>query len=155
MTRLPDVGSVTAELERRGVVLPEGPVRLDAYGDSPALEAELIGLIRSGKKRGTSALVWSYEAEGSGLPQAGDIEIVIDSSGSPRLVTRVLFAEVVPFSEVTEEHAALEGEGDLSLLSWQQKHWDFFERECAQIARRATPEMPIVCLQFELLSVLS
>ena len=151
----PNLESVIAELEGLGVILPNGPVRLDEYGDSPELEAELIELVKSGKKRGTAALVWSYEAEGSALPQVGDIEIVIDSFGSPRLVTRVLAVKVFPFSEVTEEHAALEGEGDLSLQYWQQTHWEFFTRECNQISRRPTPEMPVVCVQFELLNVLS
>lgn len=155
MKNQPNLESVIAELERRGVILPKGPVRLDEYGDSPELEAELIELVRSGRKRGTAALVWSYEAEGSALPQAGDIEVVVDSFGSPRLVTRVLSARVVSFSEVTEEHAALEGEGDLSLQYWQQTHWEFFARECAQIDRISTPEMPVVCVQFELLNVLS
>ena len=155
MTKQPSVRDVIAELRQRGIALPEGPVRLDEYGDSPELEAELIELIKSGRKRGTAALVWAYEAEGSSLPQVGDLEIVVNSAGSPKLLTRILSAKVVPFSQVTEEHAAVEGEGDLSLKYWGKTHWEFFGRECARIARSPTPEMPVLCIRFELLDVYS
>ena len=155
MGNLPSVEDVIAELKQRGFLLPEGPVRLDEYGDSPELETELIELIKSGNKRATAALVWSYEVEGMNLPNVGDLEIVVNSSGSPTLLTQIVSAKVVPFSQVTEEHAALEGEGDLSLKSWRQTHWEFFARECAHIARNPTPEMPVLCMRFELLDVYS
>lgn len=155
MGNLPSVEDVIAELKQRGFLLPEGPVRLDEYGDSPELETELIELIKSGKKRASAALVWSYEAEGMSLPNVGDLEIVVNSAGSPALLTRIASAEVVPFSQVTEEHAALEGEGDLSLKYWRQTHWEFFARECGHVARNPTPEMPVLCIRFELLDVYS
>lgn len=155
MSNLPSVEDVIAELKQRGFLMPEGPVRLDEYGDSPELETELIELIKSGKKRASAALVWSYEFEGMNLPNAGDLEIVVNSAGSPTLLTRIVSVEVVPFSQVTEEHAALEGEGDLSLKYWRQTHWEFFARECAHIARNPTPEMPVLCMRFELLDVYS
>ena len=151
----PDIAALIAELTRRGVVLPEGRVRVDEYGDSPELEAELLALIRSGRKRGSAALVWSYEAEGLSLPRAGDIEIVVNSLGAPQLITRILSVDVVPFSEVNEAHAELEGEGNLSLNHWRQTHWEFFKRECAQIECEPSEEMPVVCVRFELLNVLS
>lgn len=156
MAHTPDVSDVIAELAHRGIHLPQGRVRLDEYGDSPELESELIELIKFGNKRGTAALIWSYEAEGLDLPQVGDIEIVLTIAGLPQLVTRVLSVKVFPFSEVPAEHAAAEGEGegDGSLKYWQESHWEFFARECQRISRQPTPEMPIVCVQFELLEAL-
>jgi uncharacterized protein YhfF len=137
-----------------GIELPPGSVRLDAYGDSPALSEELLELIRQGRKRAGTSLLWAMEAEGEPLPQVGDIEIVLDHRNHPALVTRIVRLEVVPYSEVTKEYAAIEGEGDGSLEYWRRGHWAFFGRECARIGREPSESMPVVCSVFEVLRVL-
>ena len=125
---------------------------MGSYGDSPELSASLIELIRQGPKRAGTGLLWAYEAEEEELPRAGDIEIVLDHLDEPVLLTRVTRVEVVPFSAVTPEYAAIEGEGDGSLAFWCEGHWSFFTRECERIGRRPTQDMPVVCSVFELLA---
>jgi hypothetical protein len=39
----------------------------------------------------------------------------------------------VPFEEVSEEFAAIEGEGDGSLRYWREVHWTYFGRVCKRI----------------------
>jgi uncharacterized protein YhfF len=151
----PSVEAVVAKLEARGVTLPPGPVRLDAYGDSAALSKELLALIRAGQKRAGTSLLWAIEADGDPLPHAGDIEIVLDFSDEPVLVTRVLSVDVVAFRDVTAEYAAIEGEDDGSLASWRRGHWAFFSRECARIGRAPTEDMLVVCSVFEVLQDLA
>jgi len=148
------VAAILSQLESLGVELPPGPVRLDAYGDSPALSEELLTLIRGGRKRAGTSLLWAMEAEGEALPRVGDIEVVLDHRNRPALVTRIVNVEVVPFSEVTSEYALIEGEGDGSLAYWRQGHWAFFGRECARIGRQPSESMPVVCSVFELLHAL-
>lgn len=63
---MPPVADVVARLRARGVELPPGPVRVDAYGDSPELSASLLALIRDGRKRAGTSLLWSIEGEGDG-----------------------------------------------------------------------------------------
>jgi uncharacterized protein YhfF len=155
MTTQPSVDEVLAKLAARGVTLPPGPVRLDAYGDSAELSEELLALIREGRKRAGTSLLWAIEADSDPLPEAGDIEIVLDHSNEPVLVTRVLRVEVVAFADVTAEYAAIEGEDDGSLASWRRGHWAFFTRECARIGREPSEGMPVVCSVFELLQVLA
>ena len=93
--------------------------------------------------------------DGDPLPAVGDIEIVVDHLNAPALITRVTSVAVVPYSEVTPEYAAIEGEGDGSLAFWREAHWAFFSRECHRIGRTPSQDMPVVCSVFELLAVVS
>jgi uncharacterized protein YhfF len=56
----------------------------------------------------------------------------------------------VPFKQVSAEFAAREGEGDGSLQSWRESHWDFFSRECRRLGRAPNEAMPVVCTSFDL-----
>ncbi len=150
----PTVESTLEKLRTLGVGLPPGPVRVDGYGDSPALSEALLALIRAGTKRAGTGLLWACEAEGQPLPAVGDVEIVVDHRGEPALITRLTRVEVVAFNAVTAEYAAIEGEGDGSLACWREAHWAFFSRECQRLGRQPSLDMPVVCSVFELLRVL-
>src|SRR5690242_13768087 len=115
MEPVPSIRSVLSKLQGLGVSLPDGRVRLDAYGDSAKLSEDLLSLIRQGRKRAGTSLLWAFEAEKEALPQAGDIEIVLDHRNEPALITRILEVRVVPYCDVTAHYAAIEGEGDGSL----------------------------------------
>lgn len=154
MDALPSVDTVQAQLVAQGISLPPGPVRVDGYGDSPELSRELLELIKSGRKRAGTGLLWAYEHDGEPMARAGDIEIVVDHLNQPALVTRIVSSEVVAFDQVTAEYAAIEGEGDGSLAFWRRGHWAFFSRECQRIGREPCETMPVICNVFELLHVL-
>jgi len=149
----PTVAAVLAALAARGVEVPPGRIVLDTYGDSPALSRELVGLIRAGRKRAGTSLLWAHEHEGEPLPEVGDVGVVLDYDGEPAAVTRVVRAWVVPFEAVDADYAALEGEGDGSLASWRAAHWEVFSRECVRIGCTPTQAMPVVCCVFEVVSV--
>lgn len=151
MTPLPTIEHLVAQLAALGVQLPPGPVRVDGYGDSPELSSELLALIRSGRKRAGTGLLWAYEHDREPIAKAGDIEIVVDHLGQPALVTRIVKSEIIAFNEVSAEFAAIEGEGDGSLSYWREGHWRFFSRECARIGRTPMETMPVICNIFEVL----
>ena len=151
---LPSLEAVLATLAERGVVLPPGRAHVDGFGDSPELSMELLALIREGHKRAGTSLLWAMQAERQPVPQVGDIEIVLDHDQAPALITRLTRVEVVPYSDVTAEYAAIEGEGDGSLSYWREAHWAFFSRECRRLGREPAEDMPVVCAVFELLQVL-
>jgi uncharacterized protein YhfF len=149
----PSVASLVEALSELGITLPSGRLRVDGYGDSAELSESLLALIQSGRKRAGTGLLWAYEHDGEGIAEAGDVEIVIDHLNKPALVTRITSVQVVPYSEVTAEYAAVEGEGDGSLEYWRKAHWAFFSRECERIGREPQESMPVVCSIFEVLSV--
>jgi uncharacterized protein YhfF len=154
MEPLPPVTDVVAKLRARGIEVPPGPVRVDGYGDSPELSASLLALIREGRKRAGTSLLWAIEAEDESIPQVGQVEVVVDHQNEPALITRITQVQVVPYSQVTAEYAAIEGEGDGSLEYWRTAHWAFFSRECKRVGREPTESMPVVCSVFEVLSVI-
>lgn len=151
---LPPVADLLVKLRAMGVDVPAGPVRADGYGDSPELSAALLALIRAGRKRAGTSLLWAMQAEGEALPKVGQIEIVVDHLNEPALITRITHVETVPYNQVTAEYAAIEGEGDGSLAYWREAHWAFFSRECQRIGREPALTMPVVCSVFEVLNVL-
>lgn len=153
MSILPSVESLTTRLSALGITLPPGAVRVDSFGDSPALTEELLALIRSGRKRAGTGLLWAYEADGEAIPQLGDIEITVDHRGEPALVTRITWVQIVSYAAVSAEYATIEGEGDGSLEYWRKGHWAFFTRECHRIGREPEESMPVICSVFEVLNV--
>lgn len=155
MDPLPSASVALAKLRARSVAVPRGPVRVDGYGDSPELSSSLLALIREGRKRAGTSLLWALEAENESVPQTGDIEIVVDHRYEPALITRITAAHVIPYSDVTAEYAAIEGEGDGSLEYWREAHWAFFSRECKRLGREPSENMPVVCCVLEVVNVLS
>ena len=116
-----------------GTLPPDAPYQAWGFGDSPEMANALGLLVRDGVKNATASLLWAYEADGEPLPLAGDHSIIIDGSGQPLCIIRTTRVYILPFSEVDEEQAYLEGEGDRSLAFWRDVHWDFFRRECAEM----------------------
>jgi len=56
--------------------------------------------------------------------------------------------DLVAFDDVTAEFAAVEGEGDGSLVYWRQGHTEYFARECARIGRMPSGSMLFACERF-------
>ena len=120
-----------------------------SFGDSEELANSLGELVLQGTKRATAGAVRNFEAEGKRLPVRGDLSVVTDWSGKPLCVIETQSVEVVPFSDVSAEFAAKEGEGDGSLAFWREAHREFFTRECAGAGREFSESMLVACERFE------
>lgn len=134
-----------------------GPTPLDSvppptwsFGASAEQADGLLALVLDGTKTATASALWDYEAEDEPLPEVGSLSIVLDGSGRPRALLETSEVVVVPFNEVDEEHARLEGEGDLSLAHWRTVHERFFTAEATH-EHGFTSDMPVVCERFRVL----
>jgi uncharacterized protein YhfF len=116
-----------------------------AFGASAEEADELLGLVLAGDKTATAGALWDYEAEGEALPEVGSLSILLDGRGHPRALINVTDVAVVPFDQVGEEHARLEGEGDRSLAHWRAVHERFFSEVSS---RGFEPDMPVVLERF-------
>jgi len=119
------------------------------FGDNEELANSLADLVLTGTKRATAGSVWSFEHEGKHAPRPGDLSVVTNWAGSPLCVIETIQVDVVPFSEVTAEFAATEGEGDGSLEYWRQAHASYFSRECARIGHIFSENMLVACERFK------
>ena len=126
--------------------LDDTPYEAWAYGgDADALAR----LTLAGKKTATSSALPLYRLEGAPLPEAGDYSVILDSRNQAVCVIRTTKVYTVPFDQVSAEQAYREGEGDRSLDYWRRVHEDFFRRELAEAGQTFSPEMPVVCEEFE------
>lgn len=120
-----------------------------AFGATPEHADGLLELVLTGVKTGTASSVWDYETSGERMPEVGDLSVILDGTGAPRAVIRTTSLEIVPFDEVTAEHAHAEGEGDRTLSAWRDIHERFW-RQHSESPRGWAPDMPVLCERFTL-----
>jgi uncharacterized protein YhfF len=116
-----------------------------AFGDSPAMADELLGLVLEGRK---TATCWAA-AHGLNGADVGKAYAVLDGRGRPRAVIETVELTERRFDEVDAAFAFEEGEDDRSLAAWRTEHERFFTREGT-----FAPDMPLWCERFRLVQVL-
>lgn len=117
-----------------------------------AREADgLLELVLAGRKTGTASAAELYEVEGMEVPVPGDLSIILDGTGRPRALIVTTEVATVPFRDVDADHAAAEGEGDLSLTHWREVHERFLTDGLAQVGREFSPDTAVVVERFRLL----
>ena len=109
----------------------------------------LAALVRGGIKTATCSAYDLYEAEGEDLPQAGDTSVILDSRDEAVCIIRTTRVYIVPFDEVSAEHAFREGEGDRSLEYWRKVHEAFFKEELTSAGLEFSGNSRVVCEEFE------
>lgn len=115
------------------------------FGGDPQLLAKLV---YDGTKTATSSSYDLYEPN-EYMPQVGDYNIILDGNGDPICITKTLVTEVIPFDQVSSEHAYHEGEGDRTLEYWRQIHEDFFKKEYQEAGKEFNNQIPCLCEVFE------
>ncbi|WP_261806694.1 ASCH domain-containing protein [Lapidilactobacillus luobeiensis] len=120
-----------------------------SFGNSAAMADELLALVLSGEKRATASLYQLYRWTNEPLPQVGDHSIIQDGAQTPSCIIETTAVTVVPFAQVTPEHARLEGEGDLSLEYWREVHWQYFSHEAAAAHHHFGEDDLVVCEEFK------
>ena len=88
-----------------------------AFGDDSDL---LAYLVKIGEKTATASAYPLYELEDEPLPKVGSYSVVLDSKDNAVCIIQTTKVSVVPFNEISKEHAYKEGEGDKSLDYWKR-----------------------------------
>ena len=83
------------------------------------------------------------------VPEAGDFSIILDSDEVPLFILKDTNVEIKKFSEVEEEFAAKEGEGDQTLEGWKKIHRKEFEQKCEEYGIEFSENTLILCEEFE------
>ena len=113
-------------------------------------DADLLAqLVLDGVKTATASAYPLYEAENEALPMEGEYSVILDSEDNAMCIIQTKRVYVVPFNEVSPEHAYKEGEGDRSLEYWRKVHRDFFSECMEEAGLSFTPDMKVVCEEFE------
>ncbi|MDC7235338.1 MAG: GNAT family N-acetyltransferase [Spirochaetales bacterium] len=118
------------------------------YGEY--LPDKLLGLVRTGKKTGTSSALELYE-EGEEIPREGDLSIVTYGNGMPGCIIETKEIRIKKYRDISNEEARLEGEGDLSLEYWRKAHEWFFKLEYGNEGKEFSEDIPVIFERFELI----
>ena len=113
------------------------------------VEADLLAhLVAIGEKTATASAYPLYELENEPLPKTRAYSVILDSNDNGVCVIQTQKVTVVPFGEVTAEHAYKEGEGDKSLDYWREVHEKFFTECLNEAGLKFTSDMKVVCEEF-------
>lgn len=130
--------------------LPEKTPEAWAFGATPEHADELVELVLAGIKTATASSLWDCEHTGEAIPVPGELSIILNGQGEPRALIETTTVSIVPFDEVTANHAHAEGEGDRTLAAWRDIHERFW-RDHSEDPRGFEPQTPVVCETFRVL----
>ena len=117
------------------------------YGSDAA--DELAQLTADGVKSATASAYPLYELEQEELPKVGEYNVILRPDGTALCITKTTKVSLVPYRDISVEHAFQEGEGDRSLSYWRGVHEAFFTEELASVGLTFTEDMTVVCEEFE------
>ena len=119
-----------------------------SYGVEPD---ELARLTVENVKTATASAFEEYALENEAIPEEGELNIILDANEEAVCITKTTKVKVVPFIEVSNEHAYKEGEGDRSLHYWRAVHKDFFNQSYTKKGLTFHEHIPVVCEEFEVI----
>ena len=111
----------------------------------------LAQLVVSGEKTATASAYPLYEIDNECLPTSGEYSVILDSKNNAVCIIQTTKVTVVPFNEVTAEHAYKEGEGDKSLNYWREVHEKIFTEWMNEAGEEFTFDMEVVCEEFSVI----
>jgi uncharacterized protein YhfF len=110
---------------------------------------KLADLVKQGLKTATTSAYELY-AKDEPLTHVGDWNIILDHAARPVCVVQDKVVEIIPYEQISAEHAYHEGEGDRSYQYWRQIHDEFFRQEYQEEGNKEFyPQAPMVCEVFE------
>ncbi|MFV2034474.1 MAG: ASCH domain-containing protein [Halocynthiibacter sp.] len=119
------------------------------FGDSDAVNANLIALVRAGKKTATCSKASDFEDRKEELPKVGQREIVTQWDGTPAVVIETLSVERMRFDDIGEGFSLAEGENQTH-AGWHEDHRAYFERNGGWAA-----DMDMICERFRVVEDLT
>lgn len=131
--------------EHKDKVMPDSWYFCDNKKDAD----ECAELVVQGVKRATSTSLWWYETHQHSLPVIGDLYIITNWEGNAKAIIETTKVTPVKYKDITEEYAAIEGEGDKTLAYWKKVHWAYYTREMQEKGAQPSMDMTIVCEQFK------
>ncbi len=110
----------------------------------------LIALTIKDVKHATTGALRLYELDKEPVPEAGEYYIITDDEGNAHCIVKDVNVIICPFKDVTEEMAAIEGEGDKSLRYWKEAHHNFFSIDFKERGLEFSESEQVVFEQYKL-----
>ncbi len=117
------------------------------FGNPGESRQRLVNFVLHGNKRATAGLLKEYETEGEPVEHVGELLAMVDNDGRQVGTLRVTRVKVLRFTDVPDEFALAEAEGDLNAADFRTSHHKFWT-EAGEVI---TDDTPVVTVYFELL----
>jgi len=115
------------------------------YGDSPALCAEILALVRGGVKTATCDAAANYGKGKDAWPEVGRRDVALNWDGTPAVMVETVEVFTRRFDAMDEEFVAAQGEFR-DLDHWRAAYEDYFRRSGG-----FTPDMKLMCERFKVI----
>jgi len=97
------------------------------YGDGPELSAQILALIRAGRKTISCDALAAFHARGEALPKPGRTDIALNWDGTPALVIQTLAVDLIRFDQMPA--ALIPPQGEFTdLADWQKGYRAYLTR---------------------------
>ena len=127
------------------------PVAEDfCFGINEKSASDLLALVLSGKKTATSSALPAYEADGSDMPEIGELSIVTDFDLRPCCVIETTKLTRIRFRDMTFDICRREGE-DECLETWREKHIRFFTEDAEETGYEFSDDMIVLFEDFRMI----
>lgn len=83
---------------------------------------ELANLVLQGIKTATASSKIAYDYEHEPIPKEGCYSVILFDNDEAACIIQTVKVSIVPFNQVSEQHAYKEGEDDRSLEKWREVH---------------------------------
>lgn len=133
---------------------PKDPSVEVAYAGNQEITDGLLALYLKGKKTAGSSLVKDFESNGDPLPEVGNYWIVLDSNSNPGCIVKTVKVAIHRFSDIPEEIAKAEGEGDCSVAYWKKVHQDLYTPHLASWGIRDINDAEVITEFFDVVHVM-
>ncbi|MCF0111223.1 MAG: 5-formyltetrahydrofolate cyclo-ligase [Erysipelotrichaceae bacterium] len=115
----------------------------------PYRTGALAELVWKGVKTAFAQPYPLYEVKRKPLPQAGNYSVILDENEEALCIVQTIKVSVLPFEQVSTEHARNEGEGDGSIAYWKMVHEQLFQKEMKDYGLTFSEKTDVVCEEFE------
>lgn len=129
---------------------PSEPPHVEHFCDNEKDADACVDLILKGLKRATTSALASYRETDEPLPEPGKVLVVTNWAGEAKAIICTHTVTVCRMGDVPAAFAALEGEGDGTLIWWRTAHRAFWERTVA--GHVIDDNFPVVCEEFDLIT---
>lgn len=114
------------------------------FGDSAAMSAQILDLVRSGKKVATCEAARAYSEGGDAWPEVGRRDVALEWDGAPAVMIETVAVETRRFCEMDTAFVAAQGEF-VDLEHWRAAYRAYFEATGG-----FSDDMKIMCETFKL-----
>jgi len=112
---------------------------------------QIFELIRIRDKTGTFSLPWMVERTDRRVPHVGLCLVLVDMTGRPTLLVRLVAVREALFGQVTEADTAVDGSPVRDPVVWKALHEQYWNSLLAPYGLCVSDQMPFWIESFELL----